>query len=75
MSINYNNKVCEKCIICTDSIKVLGTLLHSQFFYHHHVDRICSQSLKILGLLHMLICSLSAIGTVLVLYFTQLYLI
>lgn len=54
MSINHNYKVCDEPIICTDSIKVLGILLHSQTFYHHHVDCVCSQSLKILGLVHML---------------------
>jgi len=45
------NTNCDKCMTHTDSIKDLGLLLDSKLFFHHHLDYIFSQSLKMFDLL------------------------
>jgi hypothetical protein len=47
-AISNNYKLCDKCVTRTHSIKDLGILLDIKLF-HHHVDYVFSQSLKMLG--------------------------
>jgi hypothetical protein len=56
----------DKYITHTDSIKDLGQLLDSKLFYHHHVNYIFPQSLKMLT-------SSFAVDISLLLYFTLEY--
>ena len=69
-SINYIYKLCDKCIICTDSFKDLGVPVDCKLFFHHNNDYICSQLLKMLGLAHTLTFSFSTIDSLLLSHFT-----
>jgi hypothetical protein len=66
--IHYNYKLCDKCITRTDSVKDLGILLNSELLFHHHVDYIFFQSLKMLGLIRSSTYSFSTIDSLLLFY-------
>lgn len=68
--VNYNYKLYDKCITRTDPIKDLAALLDSKLVFHHHVDCIFSQSLKILGLTRALTCSFPTVERLVLLSFT-----
>lgn len=43
-AINYNDKVCDKCITPTHFNRDLGVFLDSEILFHHQVDYLYSHS-------------------------------
>jgi hypothetical protein len=50
-SIRFNYFLGDLLIIGTDCVKHPGVMLHSKLHFHHHVDCLYSQALKLLGLI------------------------
>jgi hypothetical protein len=48
--MNYKYKLSEKYVTRTEYVRDLGVLLDFKLPFHHYVDYIFSQSLKMLGL-------------------------
>jgi hypothetical protein len=69
-AIKYNYLLCDKFMARTDSIKDLGVLLDSKLLFHHHVDYVFSQSLKMLGIIRTMSFSFSPFDSFLLLYVT-----
>jgi hypothetical protein len=49
--LDFDYKLCESPVTCSDSIKDLEVLIDSKLNFHHHVDYILSQTIRFLGLL------------------------
>jgi hypothetical protein len=55
-------------ILRTDSIKDLGVMLDSKFYFHSHVEYVHSQGLRTLGLIRYITYNFSSIDSLVVLY-------
>jgi hypothetical protein len=66
--IPFQYKLCESRINRLDTVKDLRIILGTNRF-HHHVDYICLQSVKLLDLIRIITCYLSFVGSFLTLYF------
>jgi hypothetical protein len=69
MSVNLNYKLCNNLILRFQYVKDLGVLLEYKLCFHHHIEYIFSQGLKMLRLIchitssfPLLIVSVSYIG-------------
>jgi hypothetical protein len=49
--LSFDYKLCESPVTCTDSITDLEVLIDSKLHFHHHVDYIFSQTIRLLGLI------------------------
>jgi hypothetical protein len=55
-------------IVRTDFVKDLGVMLNSKLHFHHHVDCLHSQALKLLGLICFITYNFSSLSSLNVLY-------
>jgi hypothetical protein len=67
--IASKEKHCRSHINHADTIKDLGVFLHSTVYFHHHMDYIHSQALKLLYLIRTTNISFSSFGSLLIFYF------
>jgi hypothetical protein len=70
VGFHFNYKLSNNPILCSQYVKDLGVLLDSKLYFHHHIDYISSQGLKILGLIHYITSSFSTPHSLSVLYTT-----
>jgi hypothetical protein len=67
---HFNYKLSNNPILRCQCVKDLGVLLDSKLYFHHHVDYISAQGLKMLGLIRYITSSFSAPHSLSVLYTT-----
>jgi hypothetical protein len=70
VGFHFNYKLSNNPILRSQFVKDLGVLLDSKFYFHHHVDCMSSQGLKILGLIRYITSSFSTPHSLSVLYTT-----
>jgi hypothetical protein len=63
-------KLCESLITRTECVKDLGVESDSKLHFHHHVDYIFSQAIRLLGLIRTVTFSFSSLQSLLMLYYT-----
>jgi hypothetical protein len=66
----FDYKLCESLITWTECIKDLGVQIDSELHFHHHVDYIFSQAVRLLGLIRTVTSSFSSLQSLLMLYYT-----
>jgi hypothetical protein len=70
VGLHFNYKLSNNHILRSQCVKDLGVLLDSKLYFHHHVDYISSQGLKMLGLILYITSSFSTPHSLSVLYTT-----
>jgi hypothetical protein len=70
VGFHFNYKLSNNPILRSQCVKDLGVLLDSKLCFHHHVDYISSQVLKMLGLIRYITSSFSTPHSLTVLYTT-----
>jgi hypothetical protein len=57
VGFHFNYKLSNNRTLLSQYVKDLGVLLGSKLYFHHHIDYISSQGLKILGLIRCITSS------------------
>jgi hypothetical protein len=70
VGFHFNYKLSNIPILRSQCVKDLGVLLDSKLYFHHHVDYISSQGLKMLGFIRYITSSFSTPHSLSVLYTT-----
>jgi hypothetical protein len=68
VGFHFNYKLSNNPTLHSQFVKDLGVLLDSKLYFHHHVDYISAQGLKMLGLIRYITSSFSALHSLSVLY-------
>jgi hypothetical protein len=68
---HFDYQLCESLITRTECIKDPGVQIDSKLHFHHHVDYIFSQAIRLLGLIRTETFSFSSLQSLLMLYYTS----